>query len=66
MDLSVAVGIAIGVILVVLVAAKTTNAIAELVELVKLPARLVPNARAQAGLRSGGSGKPRSRVAKRQ
>ena len=40
MDLSVAVGIAIGVILVVLVAAKTTNAIAELVELVKLPARL--------------------------
>jgi len=49
MDLSVAVGIAIGVILVVLVAAKTTNAIAELVELVKLPARLYQTLMRQRG-----------------
>ena len=40
MDLSLAVGIAIGVILVVSFAAITTSAIAELVGLVKLPARL--------------------------
>ena len=40
MDLSFAVGIAIGVILAVSFAAITTSAIAELVELVKLPARL--------------------------
>jgi hypothetical protein len=40
MDLSFAVGIAIGVILVVSFAAFTTTVIADLVGLVKMPARL--------------------------
>jgi hypothetical protein len=40
MDLSFAVGIAIGVILVVSFAAYTTSVIADLVGLVKMPARL--------------------------
>ena len=49
MDLSLAVGIVSGVILVVLFAAKTTNAIAELAELVKLPARLYQTLMRQRG-----------------
>jgi hypothetical protein len=63
MDLSFAVGIAIGVILVVLFAAVTTNAIAELVELVKLSARLYQTLVRQ---RDYGRVVPGSRVAKRQ